>query len=51
MLVDQNRVLRTGLAETLVRRFNTKCMGDVSTVLAIQVTHDRKNEMLTILLA
>ena len=36
------------LGEKLVRCFDTKCMGDVSLVLGMQVTLDRKKGTLTI---
>ena len=48
LLVGQNKVLLKQLEEKLVRRFDTKCMGDVSLVLGMQVTRDRKKGTLTI---
>ena len=48
LLVGQNKVLLKRLEEKLVRHFDAKCMGDVSSVLGMQVTRDRKKGTVTI---
>ncbi|CAM9670370.1 unnamed protein product, partial [Laminaria digitata] len=48
LLVGKNKLLLKRLAEPLMRRFDTKCMGDVPLVLGTQVTRDRKKGTLTI---
>ena len=48
LLVGQNKVLLEQLEEKLVRRFDTKCMGDVSMVLGMQVTRNREKGTFTI---
>ena len=46
LLEGQNKVLLEKLEEKLLRRFDTKCMGDVSMVRGMQVTRDREKETL-----